>query len=54
MNLNYFYPSIYWATACLTVNSGGADEDSNGTTNYGKLSSAIGRIKAQRYYCRIT
>jgi DNA polymerase-3 subunit alpha len=47
MNLNYFYPSIYWATACLTVNSGGADEDSNGTTNYGKLSSAIGRIKAQ-------
>lgn len=47
MNLNYYYPSIYWATACLTVNSGGADEESGGTTNYGKLSSAIGRIKKQ-------
>lgn len=47
MNLNYKFPSIYWATACLTVNSGGADEESGGTTNYGKLSSAIGRIKRQ-------
>jgi DNA polymerase-3 subunit alpha len=47
MNLNYFYPPIYWATACLTVNSGGADEENGGTTNYGKLSSAIGRIKTQ-------
>lgn len=47
MNLNYKFPSIYWATACLTVNSGGADEDAGGTTNYGKLSSAIGRIKTQ-------
>ena len=47
MNLNYRYHPIYWATACLTVNSGGADEESGGTTNYGKLSSAIGRIKKQ-------
>lgn len=47
MNLNIKFPSIYWATACLTVNSGGADEESGGTTNYGKLSSAIGRIKRQ-------
>ncbi len=47
MNLNYKFPSIYWATACLTVNSGGADETAGGTTNYGKLSAAIGRIKRQ-------
>ena len=47
MNLNYKFHPIYWATACLTVNSGGADEESGGTTNYGKLSSAIGRIKKQ-------
>lgn len=47
MNLNVQYPPIYWATACLTINSGGADEESGGTTNYGKLSSAIGRIKKQ-------
>lgn len=72
MNLNYRYHPIYWATACLTVNSGADDvteekvniyekEDPNNdyedlpdrsgkikkTTNYGKLSSAIGRIKKQ-------
>lgn len=47
MNLNYRFHPIYWATACLTVNSGGADEETGGTTNYGKLSSAIGRIKKQ-------
>lgn len=44
MNLNLSYPYIYWATACLTVNSGAAVEE-GGTTNYGKVSSAIGRIK---------
>ena len=47
MNLNYYYPPIYWATACLTINSGGADEDLKGTTDYGRLSAAIGRIKKQ-------
>jgi DNA polymerase-3 subunit alpha len=47
MNLNLKFPPIYWATACLTVNSGGAEGTDGGTTNYGKLSSAIGRIKTQ-------
>ena len=47
MNLNTLFPPIYWATACLTVNSGASDEEAGGTTNYGKLSSAIGRIQAQ-------
>lgn len=47
MNLNLKFPPIYWATACLTVNSGGAEGTDGGTTNYGKLSSAIGRIKKQ-------
>lgn len=47
MNLNLKYPPIYWATACLTVNSGAGDEDNGGTTNYGKLSSALGRIKKE-------
>lgn len=47
MNLNYKYPSIYWSTACLTVNSGSADEENSGTTNYGKLSAAMGRVKTQ-------
>lgn len=47
LNLLYKYHPIYWATACLTVNSGGADEETGGTTNYGKLSASIGRIKNQ-------
>jgi DNA polymerase-3 subunit alpha len=47
MNLNLKFPPIYWATACLTVNSGAAEGTDGGTTNYGKLSSAIGRIKNQ-------
>lgn len=45
MNLNLLYPPIYWATACLTVNSGASSED--GTTDYGKISSAMGRIKKE-------
>ncbi len=47
MNLNSRFPSIYWATACLTVNSGASDEGAGDTTNYGKLSTAIGRIRKQ-------
>ena len=47
MNLNLKFPPIYWATACLTVNSGAAEGTDGGTTNYGKLSAAIGRIKNQ-------
>ena len=49
MNLNLHYPPIYWATACLTINSGAADEEVEGQTKYGKLSSAIGRIQKQKY-----
>jgi DNA polymerase-3 subunit alpha len=37
------YPSIYWNTACLTVNAGSADtedeNEKNKSTNYGKLIS---------------
>lgn len=47
MNLAYKFPSVYWTTACLSINSGAADidDDNNKNTNYGKLSSAIGRIQ---------
>ena len=42
LNLNYFYPPVYWNTACLTVESS-TDEDNekNRRTNYGKVAKAI-------------
>ncbi|SNZ10023.1 DNA polymerase-3 subunit alpha [Terribacillus aidingensis] len=49
LNLNYNYNPIYWNTACLTVNSGGVeDENDSGntaSTNYGKVAAAIGNIR---------
>lgn len=55
LNLNYRYNSLYWNTACLTVNSGGVEteeeighEDENKKTqktDYGKVASAIGSIR---------
>lgn len=49
MNLAYHYPIIYWNTACLSVNSGSADEDQlkEQSTDYGKIASAIGGMKAR-------
>jgi DNA polymerase III subunit alpha len=49
MNLAYHYPIIYWNTACLCVNSGSADEDQSKeqSTDYGKIASAIGSMKAR-------
>lgn len=46
MNLAFHYPSVYWNTACLSVNSGSADEEQEKqqTTDYGKIASAIGNI----------
>lgn len=50
MNLNYYYPPIYWATAVLTVNAGALDDEESSTgTNYKKVASAIGRIQSEGY-----
>lgn len=49
MNLAYHYPSIYWATAVMTVEAGALDiEDSTGT-NYVKVATAIARAKTEGY-----
>lgn len=40
LNLNYFYPSVYWNCACLSVES-----NNNGSTDYGELSKAIYKMK---------
>ncbi|PHA03043.1 DNA-dependent DNA polymerase [Bacillus pseudomycoides] len=56
LNLNYRYNPLYWNTACLTVNSGGIEDEENSSdeedkdkkkrsTNYGKVASAIGTIR---------
>ncbi|WP_425203763.1 DNA polymerase III subunit alpha [Priestia megaterium] len=52
LNLNYTYNPLYWNTACLTVNSGGVEDQSddeedkkNRATNYGKVAAAIGNIR---------
>lgn len=42
------FPSVYWNTACLAVNSGSADEANEGkSTDYGKVAKAIGEIMSR-------
>ena len=58
MNLAYKYPIIFWNTANLIVNSGAMNleeefeeqnEDiENSSCNYGKIASAIGKMKASK------
>ena len=38
------FNTIYWNTACLTVNSGAMDEENGGSTDYGKIAKALGDI----------
>ena len=49
MNLAYHYPSVYWATAVMTVEAGALDIDDAGGTNYAKIASAIGRVQSEGY-----
>ena len=45
LNLNYFYPRVYWNCACLSVEASNLDEDTKGSTNYGKVAKAIYKMK---------
>lgn len=49
LNLYYKYPTIYWNTACLSVNAGSADEDAEDqkSTDYAKIATAIGDITSR-------
>ena len=49
MNLAYHYPSVYWATAVMTVEAGALDIDDAGGTNYAKIATAIGRVQSEGY-----
>lgn len=48
MNLAFKFPIIYWNCACLITDSGGAeyDEEDTKTTNYGKIATAIGKMRS--------
>lgn len=49
LQLYHKYPSVYWNTACLSVNAGSADEDGdeNKSTDYKKIAVAIGDIMSR-------
>ena len=49
MNLAYHYPSIYWATAVITVEAGALGEEDSGGVNYAKVAAAIGRVQSEGY-----
>ena len=44
LNLCYKYNSIYWNTSNLIVDSGALDEESNDSTNYGKMAVAMASV----------
>lgn len=46
MNITYFYGSIFWKTACLTVDSGIIGETERGT-NYGAIAKALEKFKSE-------
>lgn len=45
MNLAYKYPRIFWDCANLIVNSGGDEENEEEGVNYGKIATAINKMK---------
>lgn len=56
LNLVYYYPSIYWNTAVLLIESGAIEQDKvedsetskkEKTTNYGEMAKAIGTLQSR-------
>lgn len=47
LNLCYKYNPIYWNTSNLIVDSGSLDEESNDSTNYGKMAIAISSVQKE-------
>ena len=47
LNLNYYYPRVYWNTACLKVESQSdeTNERANGQTDYGKVAKSIYKMR---------
>lgn len=47
LNIAYKFGTLYWSTACVVVDSGANDEESNEGTNYGKMAVAVARIQQE-------
>lgn len=45
LNLNYYYPRVYWNCACLSVEASSTDEENTGSTDYGEMAKAIYKMK---------
>lgn len=47
LNLNYYYPRVYWNCACLSVEASGLNEESGKAsgTDYGEVSKAIYKMR---------
>lgn len=45
MNICFKYGSIYWKTACLSVNAGLIGDEVDNSVDYGAISKAIGNMK---------
>ena len=45
LNLNYYYPRVYWNCACLSVEASGVDKGDSGSTDYGEIAKAIYKMK---------
>ena len=45
LNLNYYYPRVYWNCACLSVEASGTDEENTDSTDYGEMAKAIYKMK---------
>lgn len=50
MNIVLRYGAIYWNCACLAVDSGSVNDDSEENTNYGKISYSIGKMKKENIH----
>lgn len=49
LNLNFFYPRVYWNCACLSIEASGltdeGESDKTATTNYGEVAKAIYKMR---------
>ena len=46
LNLNWFYPRVYWNCACLSVEAmGNTEDDKSVSTDYGEIAKAIYKMK---------
>lgn len=52
LNLNYFYPRVYWNCACLSVEASGETKENgkSSNTDYGELSKAIYKMRQSNIY----